>query len=789
MLIGELNQPREMGRTSCAHCGEGLPNGAASAFCCAGCEVVALLLDEHGLNEYYALRKRFMGERRPRKSPPRAGLLAESMLEDPDQVRRAARDPAGDTLVFALEGIQCAACLWLLERLPQACLAVRQVRVDLGRGEIWVTRHEGASFPEIARFLRKLGYPPHVVRPDATQDLGYTAENRSSLMRLGVAASAAGNVMLYAISVYAGASGRVAMYFAWLSFALSIPVVTYSAWPLWKSMFASLRMGRITLDVPVMLAIAISFGWSTARLLAGNPHVFFDSISALIFLLLASRYILRKMQQRSALLGDVSPYLLPVWCIRLRSGSEERVLSSSLKPDDRVRVETGGRFPADGVLEQDAQIATAFLTGESLPRLVRAQESVYAGSENCGNPVIFRVCFVGLETRLQKILARAQAQVVPASLAVTYQAKVDTAWTLAALTLSFLVGWSVGWNAGWPEGASRALALLIVTCPCGFAFAAPLAQAFALALARGKGIYVKDGATVSRGAEIRTVLLDKTGTVTVGELECIAYSVNPADLSRIRKIVHQMEHASAHPVARALVRWAGESHAISAVSNVEPLPSGGVRMREQGVTWEIVPLSAISESGVIQVELRKNGESVATWNFRDQSRADAPELIRSLHSSGYSIALISGDRKAMVTTVGRRIGLSAESVMGEMSPEQKEAYVRGVEKAMFVGDGANDALALRAAHVGFAVQGSVEASLEAASVYSAVPGLGPVRDFLEICTRYRRVTRRALALSFIYNAFGAMAAILGWVSPLFAAVLMPVSAVSVFAMVWLGLRK
>ncbi|HJV23427.1 MAG TPA: heavy metal translocating P-type ATPase metal-binding domain-containing protein [Holophagaceae bacterium] len=763
----------------CRHCG--LPTEGRGDFCCRGCENVFLILNARGLGEYYELK-----EGAYCFQPPQAVTWKHERFDHLDgaEVRPRYVSGTGEARFF-VEGLHCVACLWLLERLPRMMPGLKACRLDVSQSLLTVTLEEGTPLAPVAGLIQDLGYRPHAIPSDQDAEDLQRADRRRSLLRMGVAAACTGNIMLMAVPLYGGATGTFGQLFRWLSLGLYLPVAFWAALPFYRTALGALRSRRMNIDVPIALALVVGALVSTFNLLAGSPHIYFDSLAALVFLLLASRYYLKQVQLRAARSSQLLQSFFAPIAHRLTGGAVQDVPPDHLQPGDRVRVESGERLPADGVVVVGAtQLNAAWLTGEHLPVEVKVGDAVHAGTVNEGAAFELEVGKVLGDSRLGQILHQLEREARSPIIGLTDQ--VSRHFLTVVLVLA--VGVFLAFAATHPaEGLNRALSLLIVTCPCALALATPLTFSYALARAYRKGYVVKSGEALERLSQVRSVFFDKTGTLTHGELVVDAMVHLAGDPARNRRLLRSLEQGSLHPIARA-IRHHLEGEALLPVTGLEEQVGVGLQGRIEGRTVEV---KAVAEASSVHtcIGLFEEGRLLARVELRDRLRAEAPEAVKALREAGCEVNILSGDARPVVEALAREVGLPSDRVLARLSPEAKHAQVEATPFALMVGDGANDALALRKAHVGMAMHGGMDLSLKVADVYLSHPDLGAVADLLVLGRETRRVLWRNFGLSLAYNLVGGLAALGGWINPLAAAVIMPLSSITVLLSSTLSTRE
>jgi len=780
---------------ACAHCALPIPAGRGDDFCCAGCEVVHTAIIEHGLDRFYALRER--GE------PSHTTSHSYAELDDSAFARVHIRDDADGTAHVALylEDLRCAACVWLVEATPRCLAGVAEVRVDLGRSRAdvtWDPRQTPLS--TIARHLDRIGHAVHPFR-GLDRDAQRRREDRALLVKLGVAGAATGNLMLLAIALYAGLFGGMGgadkAFFRWASMIVALPALGYAATPIFRTALGALRAKRLHLDLPLSIGILVGLGWGSANVIRNVGEIYFDSLSMLVFLLLVARWIVLRHQRRASSAAEMLLALTPSRTRRIdpASGRVDDVPIDAISIGDRLQVRAGDTIPVDGsvVLGRSA-IDAGLLTGESRPVDVAAGDCVHAGTLNLVGPIEIIATAVGEQTRVGALVATIDALSTRKS---PIERMVDrvAGRFVAVVTLAALLTF-VGWSFVSPAlGAEHAMALLIVTCPCALALATPLAVVVALGRAARRGILIKGADALERLAVPGTMFVDKTGTLTEGQL-AVATWFGDVDARRLAAAV---EAGSAHPIARALsaaatpagtadrvreelgrgIRGVVAGHHVVVGSPDWVRGQCNAKARHRELTaW----LADITGRGETPIFIAVDGAIVAVAGLADPIRADAKAAVAALVKQGWQIHLLSGDDERVVSVIGDALGIPASHQHGGVSPEGKLAAVTAAAErgpVAMVGDGVNDAAAIAAATCGIAVSGAAEIAIEAADVYLRSPSI----EMIAATTAGARATvstiRRSLRISFVYNVTAGVLAIAGVIHPLAAALLMPLSSLTV----------
>lgn len=797
---------------TCAHCGLPVPAALFKAtppsFCCAGCESVYQILHSAGLAEYYAERER-MGEE-GRRVEPLAGSFAEL---DAPSYQALYCQPEGElqSTELALEGLHCAACVWLVERVYRLEPAVREARVDFARNRvalIWDPAQ--APLSQVAQALSRMGYRPSPPRGHS-RELAQRRELRDLILRMGVAGAIAGNVMLMGLALYSGSVGYGATstmdestqrFFEIGSLLLSLP----SLWAgslFFRGAWAALRTRTPHMDLPIALGILAAFLGGTWAVFTRQGEIYFDTITTLIFLLLVGRYLGRKHQMSASLAAELLHSVTPAWAQVVRPGGQvERVAADELVVGDQVEVASGEVVPVDGLVSRgNSSLDMSLLSGESVPCAVAPGSEVPAGAVNQGGQLWVVASSTGQETRVARLLQQVEQALSQRTPLLTQAQRVAGKFTLLVLGLAGLTFAIHAPSSPW-VAFQHALALLIVACPCALAMATPLALSAAASQAAKKKILFFRIEALERLATACDIVLDKTGTLTVGQLSL----VSPRGDAQWWRLAAQAEGISAHPVARA-VRQASfvDSQEEADLEDIQEILGQGVRALHQGA-----PLLVGSERFVRQeaecspeveawLQDRPQAASPLLVAWAGQVRAVAwlmdriqPQMAASLlilHKQGHRLSLLSGDHPQVVQAVAQALceeagepGLFAELAAG-VSPEEKLAFIAARSgqgrPVVMVGDGVNDAAALARADVGISVHGAAEASRLSADVYLAAAGAGDLVDLVEGARRTLRVIRRGMVFSLAYNAIGISLAVAGFLNPLLAAILMPISSLTV----------
>lgn len=697
-----------------------------------------------------------------------------------------------------VEGVHCSACVWLLEKLPNLQPGVVEARLDFRRALLrvrWDTRQVALS--QIARVIERLGYPPHAYR-DREREEKQRAEDRRSLVKIAVAGACAGNAMLIAFALYGGAFSEMSVehrdFFRWCSFLVALPSVLWAGNGFFRGAWAALRTRTLHIDLPIAIGIAAGFLWGIRNTIVGAGEIYFDSLTTLIFLLLVGRWLQHRQQRIAAQASEILYSLSPSRARRIQGDNVKEVPVEALSPGDQIEVKAGESIPVDGVIVLGyTQLDLSVLTGESIPVDVGVGETVHAGSVNLSARLLVHVTKTGSETRLGQLLRQVE-EANQRRAPIVQRADQLAGWFVAVVLGMAALTVALWWMRDPAHAIEHAVALLIVTCPCALGLATPLALSAGLGKAARLGILIKGGDVLEVLSRPGRLWLDKTGTLTTGRMKLMSWWGDPS----IQPVVRAMEEQSSHPIARALVEAYADMPRIDDVKVEQLVGQGMIGYWQETVVYIGSPafvrgkcdafseeieqeIQRLTQEAWTPVVVAMNGKAQAVAGLGDPLRPDTYETLQYFRKMGWRIGMLSGDHPAVVAAVARQLDLDPNFCHGGLSPEAKVTFVESEPHltTVMVGDGVNDAAALRAATVGIGVHGGAEACLAIADVYLTRPGLHPLRELIEGGRHTMRVVQRNLGFSLAYNAFGAFLAITGLISPIWAAILMPFSSITV----------
>lgn len=804
----------------CAHCGAPARqvSGQERVFCCNGCMGAYALIHEMGLEDYYKLRTDTGSSIGVKESEQRNAVLFDL---DAAGVKVNHLPGGLDCVRLSVEGMHCAACSWLIERLQPTIHGLYSARVRLSDNSVELIYDPlQTTVARVASRLSKIGYQLAPWRDDEEQSREVTLKQREHWIGLAVAAFLAANAMWIGVALYAGESTGISKeneyFLRWVGALLGVLAAVLPGRIFFQTAWAALKSKTPHIDIPVAIALLIGSVSAVYGAYTGVGHVYFDSLASFVLLLRVGRYLQFRAQSRAR----VSMTRLLRWhsSIAKKKGPNDLITvvpSHRLKSGDVAVIEPGEIVPADGeIITGKSAIDMSLLTGETQPVMVETGDIVVGGTTNLTSRVEMLVSAAGDESRMGKLMAMVRD-------ATTYR----TPWIQAAdkvsrwfvvivlaLALATFVGWSVASSVGTATG--HTIALLTIACPCALALAAPLVVTISLGRAARQQIWIREGECLEKLAKPGMLWLDKTGTITMGRMHVHRWIGEEKWLPAIAAL----ERSVFHPIATAIADFAEAYEAEDTETAIGPTvatdvvqePGFGVRgLIRGGMASDTIlsigneawirrlgiPVSdgyrtqaaEIIEKGQSAIWVASDDEIVGLFAVGDAIRHDAVETLRSLRDLGWTLGILSGDHPAVVEKIAeslRNQGVELDTVLGAQNPEDKLAMVRksreqrGVQIAM-VGDGVNDAAALAAADIGIAVRGNTEQSLAAAPIYIANPRLSSLLELFVASKRVVRAIRNCFIVSLLYNTITLSLAISGQIHPLTAALFMPLSGVSV----------
>ncbi|BCT93737.1 cation-transporting P-type ATPase [Lysobacter helvus] len=785
----------------CWHCGEALPPGIdlqvriagqMRAMCCMGCRAAAEWIEHLGLEKYYTLR-----------TAPGIALsdaatdAVDTAWLEGENARHVVRDLGAGLResLLLVEGIHCTACVWLIERALGAMPGIVAIQVNAAsRRARVVWREPETTLARIVAALPRIGFRARPLDAKGLDD-ARRDESRTALKRLLVAAFGAMQAMMYAPTLYLGAAADAPTrdLLRWFGFLVATPVVFYSAKPFLAGALRSLRAGQLGMDVPVAFAIITVYAASLLEALRGSGEVYFDSISMFVFFLLAGRYLEMRARHRAGDLTDALARLAPPFAERQEAdGTLRRVAVHTLRIGDCVHVAEGGIVPADGTL-LDAQCSAneALLSGESAPVRKQRGDVLIAGSILERGPVRMRVARVGADTALACVTAlvgRAQAE-RPRLARVGERAAGRFVACVLALTTVVAIAWSV---VDPSRALTASVAVLVISCPCAFALAVPVAITRAVAALAQHGVLVVKPDAIQDLAGCTHVLFDKTGTLTDTTLSLSdVVPLNGIARDDALRMAAALARRSRHPIARAIAAAHADqvddalgdvvSHAGLGISAT--LDGRTVRLGRSDFALGGLPVPMACDDAVV---LADDAGAIAAFRLSESVRADARAAIAALQQQGMTVSIASGDAPERVAEIAQRLGVS--EWRARQSPADKVAWMAALRatgaRVVAVGDGVNDAPVLAGADVGIALAEGAELAQASSDIVLARGRLDVIAPARDMARQTLAIVRQNQRWALFYNFAAMPLAALGFVPPWLAAFGMALSSFGVVLNTW-----
>lgn len=793
--------------SNCYHCGLPVPSGAdyqvvifgaPRAMCCPGCQTVAQAIVDNNLTSYY--QQRTSAPRTPQELVPEA--LRQLKLYDREEVQRSfvqVQDGNIREASLILEGIVCAACIWLSEQHVQSLPGVLDFRINYSthRARLrWdVSR---IQLSEVLEAIAAIGYVAHPFDPGRQEEL-YKKERSKALRRLVVAGLGMMQAMTLATSMYLGVNEEMdpAMrsFMRWVSLIITVPVVFYSAQTFFISAWRDLKRRKLGMDVPVSIAIGAAFSASVWATVMDTGEVYFDSVNMFTFFLLTGRFLEMSARHRAGQAMESLVRLLPKLALRIDAdGSEREIAISDVRPGDRLRIRPGDSVPCDGVvLEGRSSLDESLLTGESLPQLRGVGDALIGGTVNVEGPLVMQVDKVGEDTVLSSIirlLDRAQTEKPE----IAHIADKVAAWFVGAMLLLATSVYAY-WSLHTPEHAFWiVLSVLVVTCPCALSLATPTAITVATGRMSRSGLLTTRGPALEALAHASDVVFDKTGTLTHGHLQWVAsYSLTEQSETALLRLAAALEQGSEHPIARAVQHaYAEQSNdaALPSATNLDASPGFGIRGEVEGqslrlgrqeyIGANIKSLPAL-KPGETRIWLADDVQVLGAFVFKDTLRNEAKQAIEQLRKAGLTPHLFSGDGPSAVRAIAEQLGI--EDAQARMRPDDKLAAVRALEaegrRVMMVGDGVNDAPVLAGSDVSVAMGKATQIAQASADLVLFSEHLPHLAEGVHLARRTLQIIRQNFAWAIGYNLVAIPFAAAGFIAPWMAAIGMSLSSLIV----------
>ncbi len=769
----------------CFHCGEDCTAEVLHEFdkdfCCHGCKMVYEILSGSGMCDYYSISS-FPGN--SVKVKVREDKF--SFLDD-DKIQRSLIQFADDTqthVSFYIPHIHCSSCLWLLENLHRVESHISGSKVNFVKKQVDIIfDHRYISLRKVAELLTSIGYEPYISFNDLTQKTPKLKSDK--IYKLGVAGFCFANIMLMSFPEYFGIDSKensLLGLFRYGNLILSLPVFFYSASEFYVSAWKSLKHRFLNIDAPIVLAVWVTFARSLYEVLSGTGGGYFDSMSGIVFFMLAGRVLQDKTYQQLSFERDYTSYF-PIAVTKWKDNRQETVALPDIQLNDTLLIHNEELIPADGIITRGkALIDYSFVTGESLPVLKEMGEIVYAGGKQTGSNIEILVIKEVAQSYLTSLWNR-QEETDNRSEDRSFVHLLSRYFTWIVFGIALLA--ATYWYFYDPSKIAPAVtAVLIVACPCALLLSNTFTNANILRRLGRNQLYLRNAQVIEDMASADCIVFDKTGTLTTGRYQDIVYE--GVSLNRqLKKSIGALAAQSTHPLSKAIAGWAGNQGGASVLAYRE-IPGKGIEGIVSGDLISLGSASFVTHSETpdeenSQVFLSVEEEVLGKFIFRNHYRRKLPELIKSL-SREYQLAVLSGDNAGEKTYLRSLLGPEAILLFNQQPADKLEAIsmlqAQG-KKVMMIGDGLNDAGALRQADIGIAVTENNNNFTPASDAILAAEKLPGLFRFIRLCKANKTVVITAFIISILYNIIGLFFAVQGVLSPIIAAILMPCSSISI----------
>lgn len=772
----------------CFHCGDDCGKHPVRKmdknFCCDGCRMVYEILNQNGLCDYYSISQNPGLSRKIKVRENKFAFLDEEAIAQP---LISFKDATQTHVTFYLPQMHCSSCLWLLENLHRLDEGIITSKVNFAKKEATVIfNHNVTSLRKVAELLTSIGYEPYISLKNLSERKTFV--DKSKTYKLGVAGFCFANIMMLSFPDYFGLSSneqQLQFVFRTISIILSLPVFFYSATEFYNSAWKSLKHGFLNIDAPIVLAIFVTFIRSLYEIFSGNGSGYLDSMSGIVFFMLVGRVLQNKTYEQLSFERDFTAYF-PIAVTRItKQNQEEPIALPAIQLNDTLLIHNEELIPADGIITRGKSLIDySFVTGESVPIQKEIGEIVYAGGKQVGGNIEILVIKEVSQSYLTGLWNKDELKKDKQYNEKSFVHLLSRYFTWMVLAISIAAGiyWlnndsTVMWNA--------VTAVLIVACPCALLLSNTFTNGNVLRVLSRNKFYLRNAQTIEELASANVIVFDKTGTLTNGNYPDIFFDGQP--LSNDLKIkIGALARQSAHPMSRAIANWAGEGNHLQ-VNTFKEVSGFGIEGLVEDGFIALGSLAYITSSKTIlhnfetAVYVSLQGKLLGRFTFQNHYRNNLEGLIKKLKNN-YQLIVLSGDNEGERNNLTKLMGNEADIRFHQM-PEDKLHFIQRLQqqgkKVIMIGDGLNDAGALKQADAGIAITEDTNNFTPASDAILEAGSLTLLYTFIRLCKANKKIVLAAFIISILYNFIGIYFAVTGALSPMIAAILMPCSSISI----------
>ncbi|HDZ03502.1 hypothetical protein LCGC14_0583590 [marine sediment metagenome] len=779
--------------TNCYHCGDSCERQLISfdekSFCCTGCKTVYEIFSSNDLSHYYELQG-------AAGTTPKAIEGKYDFLDNEEIISKLTEFNDGNIQIINLyiPTIHCSSCIWILENLNKLNNHITNSQVDFPKKTIRITyKQEDFSLKDLVLLLAKIGYEPYISLEDFEGKK--KVADRSLIYKLGVAGFAFGNVMFLSFPEYfdlgsSAASGgeywlnKYQDLFRWMMFLFSLPVVFYAGWDYFVSAYKGLRAKLLNIDVPIALGILVLFLRSTFDIAFDLGSGFFDSLTGLVFFLLLGKFFQQRTYSFLSFERDYKSYF-PIAITRLNtSGKEETVPVQEIVKGDRILIRNEEMIPVDGTLVYgNAQIDYSFVSGESEPVLKETGEQIFAGGKQL-NGVIEMIALKSVsQSYLTQLWGNAVFKTDKANSFQNLTDSIGKRFTIAVLSIAFTA--TIFWLFYDPSKAMNVFtAVLIIACPCAIALASPFTLGNMLRIFGKKKFYIKNTQTIEQLAKIDTAIFDKTGTITTTQKSTAHYEGMPLTPEE-ESILKNTIRASNHPLSRSLYDLLKEQNIIT-LDEYEEHVGKGLESSKNDISMKIGSANFVGKTNTdnvldTSIYISSNNDYKGRYVFQNQYREGLSAVFKNM-SETLNLAILSGDNEGEKERLETLLPKLTPLYFNQ-KPETKLEFIKSLQdqgkKVLMVGDGLNDAGALAQSNVGIAISENINVFSPACDAILDATKFQQLYSYILASKKAIRIIKMSFMLSLLYNCVGLYFAVTGQLEPVIAAILMPLSSISI----------